>query len=105
MEGLYLCIIIDKCHLACIQHGTITYPHGRVADGTRCTADPDDFDVCIEGKCRVQLNIFKCKNRLLLPVTKMKEVQTEEMISQLGMFFKHVEFSGRIERFLSSKNE
>ena len=57
MKGLYLCIVIDKCHLACMQHGFITYPHGRVADGTRCTADPDDFDVCIEGKCRVQRSL------------------------------------------------
>ena len=48
-----LSIFTDPCYLACMQQGWVTYPHGRVADGTRCTDGPDTFDVCIAGECRV----------------------------------------------------
>ncbi|XP_048588583.1 A disintegrin and metalloproteinase with thrombospondin motifs 1 isoform X1 [Nematostella vectensis] len=41
----------DPCRLGC-RVGSSLILHGRVIDGTRCSSDDLNKDVCIEGKCR-----------------------------------------------------
>jgi len=41
----------DPCELLCKVKTTL-YPKGDVIDGTRCSLDKSNKDVCIEGKCR-----------------------------------------------------
>ena len=42
----------DPCTLAC-RKGNVYWTYGWVNDGIRCSRDIFNYDVCIEGKCRV----------------------------------------------------
>lgn len=46
-----------KCLLACASGNKWSF-FGNVKDGTRCTQDPHDYDVCIDGKCQVSTTLF-----------------------------------------------
>ncbi|EDO36365.1 predicted protein [Nematostella vectensis] len=41
----------DLCHLYCVA-GSVRYDHGIAQDGSRCKADTNIKDVCIQGKCK-----------------------------------------------------
>lgn len=46
-----------KCTLACVSGNKGSF-FGNVKDGTRCTQDPHNYDVCIDGKCQVSTTLF-----------------------------------------------
>lgn len=46
-----------KCLLACASGNKWSF-FGNVKDGTRCTQDPHDYDVCIDGKCQVSTTLL-----------------------------------------------
>lgn len=48
-----LSFFADPCVLYCTENGRVIYIHGTVNDGVRCLPDVFNYDVCIEGKCRV----------------------------------------------------
>ena len=43
---------LNPCTLVC-KIGRVAYPHGNVIDGTRCSKERYDYDVCIQGQCQV----------------------------------------------------
>ena len=49
----FLCFLdVNPCTLLCLL-GSVAYPKGNVIDGTRCSSDRYDYDVCIQGQCQV----------------------------------------------------
>lgn len=52
----------SKCTLACVTAGGNGYFFGHVKDGTRCENNPNVFDVCIGGQCKVCTTISSLFN-------------------------------------------
>ena len=51
-NSFILFIFSALCGLYC-RVGSLVRGKGTVEDGTRCKADKNTYDVCIQGKCRV----------------------------------------------------
>ena len=51
-NSFILFIFSALCELYC-RVGSLVRGKGTVEDGTRCKADKNTYDVCIQGKCRV----------------------------------------------------
>lgn len=50
----------NPCALNCMPRSGRFYHRlsDNVVDGTRCSDNPGDYDVCVEGKCQVFNHIF-----------------------------------------------
>lgn len=46
--------LTDACYLACSNGWEVNYYGWQTTDGDRCYNRADNFDICIEGKCRVR---------------------------------------------------
>lgn len=46
--------LTDACYLACSNGWEVNYYGSQTTDGDRCYNRADNFDICIEGKCRVR---------------------------------------------------
>ena len=47
-------VLTDACYLACSNGWEVNYYGWQTTDGDRCYNRADNFDICIEGKCRVR---------------------------------------------------
>ena len=46
--------LTDACYLACSNGWEVNYYGWQTTDGDRCYNRAVNFDICIEGKCRVR---------------------------------------------------
>ena len=49
---MHLYFLTDRCSLVC-RSGSSIYWLGTTIDGTRCSNQKENLDVCIEGHCKV----------------------------------------------------